>query len=79
MTDEAAIEIRNLRRALDAIACGYPVKGEDDRYIVVENPDGGPEGMALRGEDPNICVDLETLFQALDQLQFNASRKTAQL
>lgn len=73
MTDDLIYKIRNMRKALDAIACGYPVKVADDRYIIVENPNGDAEGVALKGEDPNICIDLETLFPALDQIIFKAS------
>lgn len=74
MDDADKLEIRNLRKALDAISWGYAVKGEDDRYIVVANPDGDAEAIALRGAEPNICVDMETLLPALDRLIFLASK-----
>jgi hypothetical protein len=41
--------------ALDAIAQGYPVRGEQDRYIVVENPYFRED----MGNDPNIVIDVE--------------------
>lgn len=41
-------------RALEAIAQGYPVRGEDDRYVVVENPYYQPD----IGNDPNLVIDV---------------------
>lgn len=46
-----------LRKLLFAIAQGYKVSGEDDRYIVVENPDyREPDG------DPNLVLDVYGFF-----------------
>lgn len=39
--------------ALRAIAEGYPVRGEHDRYVVVENPHFREDD----GSDPNLCID----------------------
>lgn len=39
---------------LRAIAEGYSVRGEDDRYVVVENPAFQPDN----GEDPSLVFDL---------------------
>jgi hypothetical protein len=42
-----------LKKALIAIAEGYPVTVEDDRYILVENPRYTDENV----EDPNLMID----------------------
>lgn len=42
-------------RVLEAIAEGYPVRGEQDRYIVVENPYYQED----IGNDPNLIIDVE--------------------
>lgn len=52
----------DLGRLLTAIAEGYSVKGDSDRWIVVENPKGTPEGVALNGEDPYLVLDTWELF-----------------
>ena len=44
-------------RALEAIACGYPVRGEEDRYVVVENP-YYQDNIDI-GANPNIVIDVE--------------------
>lgn len=70
---EIEAALRYLRKTLSAIAEGYKTKGEDDRYIVVENPDGDAESMALRGADPNLCIDLDEAFKVFDRINFALS------
>lgn len=53
---------RQFLKALRAIAEGYPVRGEDDRYIIVENPDYKPDD----GSDPNLLIDLHNLPEILE-------------
>lgn len=53
------INIDELLAGLVAIAEGYPVQGEHDRWIVVENPKAAGGGMELEGEYPNIVIDTE--------------------
>jgi hypothetical protein len=43
---------------LTAIAEGYPVKGVQDQYIVVENPDYLPDN----GKDPRLVFDIYKLY-----------------
>lgn len=56
---DAADLVDELRDALRAIVEGYPVRGYDDRYIVVANPDFQEGGES----DPNIVIDTATLSQ----------------
>lgn len=51
----AAIEA--LRRPLQAIAEGYPVRAEQDRYIIVEDPDFQPDN----GSNPRLVIDIRAL------------------
>lgn len=46
--------------ALIAIAEGYPVRGEADRFVIVENPKFREDD----GSDPNICIDTFELRDA---------------
>lgn len=53
--------IDDLKRALKAIAEGHPIRCEDDRYIVVENP-------AYRQDDggnPYIVIDVVDVSSTL--------------
>lgn len=50
-------------KALRAIAEGYPVRGEQDRYIVVENP--AYQDRQDWGEDPNLIIDTFPIFDLL--------------
>jgi len=52
-----------LREALIAIAEGYPVRGEADRFVLVENPKFKEDN----GSDPNICIDTFELRGAASQ------------
>jgi hypothetical protein len=54
-------EKRELLAALRAIAEGYPTRGEQNRYIVVENP----EFIEGEGSDPNLVIDTHTVTRAL--------------
>ena len=59
-----ANEIKEWIEALQAICEGYtqlPAEG----YIVVENPDGDAEGVALRGANPNLVIDCQRLIFVL--------------
>lgn len=47
---------------LTAIAEGYPVKAEEDRWIVVENPEATPQALAMEGVDPYLVLDTWELF-----------------
>lgn len=60
MTNETA---ENLRKALFAIAEGYPVKASEDRYIIVENPDHREE----LGTDPFLVIDVPELYGYVDE------------
>lgn len=46
-----------LRRALVAIAEGYPIRCDKDRYIVVENPSFQEDD----GSDPFLVIDVRKL------------------
>lgn len=48
-------DMKKLLHVLTAIAEGYDVKGYNDRYIVVENPDFNE----ARGDDPNLVIDIK--------------------
>lgn len=48
---------RNTYKTLKAIAEGYMVVGEQDRYIVVSNPDFQEDN----GSDVNLVIDIEEL------------------
>lgn len=50
-------------KVLRAIAQGYPIKTEQDRFIVVENPDFTEDG----GEDPYLVMSIWRL-QGFDDL-----------
>jgi hypothetical protein len=43
----------DIKDVLVAIAEGYPVRGEHDRYVVVENPRYMPDN----GENPCLVID----------------------
>jgi len=47
----------DIKKALIAIAQGYPVEAADDRYIIVENPDYKPDN----GSPPNLVIDTADL------------------
>lgn len=46
-------------RVLELIAQGYPVKGEEDRFILVENPKYRPDN----GANPYLVLNLPRIFQ----------------
>lgn len=60
--DENKPDPAEVRAVLTAIAQGYPVKGEHDRYIVVENPDYREE----RGDNPNLVIDVLAFASATE-------------
>lgn len=50
-----------LKNALKAIAEGHPIRCEDDRYIVVENPAFHQDD----GSDPYIVIDVTEVADTL--------------
>ena len=52
---------REVLEILTAISEGYAAEGADDRFVIVENPKATEEAIALRGESPNLVLDVWTL------------------
>lgn len=46
-------------RVLEAIAAGHHTRGEQDNFILVDNPDFTLDN----GEDPNLVISLRRVFQ----------------
>ena len=61
--DELLKNKTEIGKALRAIAEGYPVRGEQDRYIVVENPEF--ERNQDWGPNPNLVIDVYPILDLL--------------
>jgi hypothetical protein len=59
--DEILSRKTEIALALKAIAEGYPTKGADDRYILVENPTYQPDD----GSEPFLMIDIVPILNLL--------------